>query len=221
MSRHLRLVGFAALLWIVSSLGCGSHRMVTDPVEHASRPGVAASLLAPIIADHDGANLPDPARGHSGSPPNVTITSPRPSALLIAQLAPHTTVSWTSDDPDGPGPGPKKYFYRIFSENDPEFPMDVALVFPDSLRRFYSPNYPGWTEVKGSVESTTLPDLVPNVRRLFVVTAVDRRGNEDPVFSLNRNMLMFNVIFVPQPADGAGADGAPQDRNEGGRVGGH
>jgi hypothetical protein len=52
-----------------------------------------------------------------------------------------------------------------------------------------------------------------------VVTAVDRRGNEDPVFSTNKNMLMFTVDFAPPAAEATGTDEAAEGRN--GRSGGH
>jgi hypothetical protein len=218
MSRPSHPVTAAVILAIALNLGCGSNQMVTNPVGHATGPGVTAASVAPAGAPDQDPSAPGSAHGPSNVPPSVSITSPRPSALLIAILPQHTTVSWATDDPDGPGPGPKKYFYKILSEDDTEFPFLVAIVDPDSLRRFYSPDYPGWTEVSGKTTSFTLPDLIPNLQYLFVVTAVDRRGNEDPVFSLNQNMLRFRVEFAAPAAREAGADGEPQTPTLGGAA---
>jgi len=219
MSRRFRWIGTATLLWIVSTPGCGSNHSSSDPGQALGRPSAVSAVVAPVGPTNGGPEAPGQTGNPKGSPPSVSITSPRPSSLLIAHVPQHTTVTWTSVDPDGPGPGPKTYFFKILSEHDTEFPFLVALVDPDSLRRFYSPDFPGWTQVKGSVESFTLPDLDFNTRYMFVVTAVDRRGNEDPVFSTNKNMLMFNVEFAPPAAEAAGTDGAAERRN--GRSGGH
>jgi hypothetical protein len=218
MSRPSHPILAVVLLGIALNLGCGSNQMVTNPVEHATRPGVTAASVAPADAPGENPSAPGSAHGPSNVPPNVRITSPLPSALLIAILPQRATVSWTTDDPDGPGPGPKKYFYKILSQFGREFPFFIALSDPDSLRRFYSPDYPGWTEVSGKTTSFTLPNLLPNLEYLFVVTAVDRRGNEDPVFSLNKNMLRFTVGFAAPAASEAGADGEPQTPTSGGAA---
>jgi hypothetical protein len=208
MSRSSQLLWAVVVLGIAASLGCGSHPMVTDPLEHGTRPGATADLAAPVDAPEEAPTAPGSGHGPPSEPPNVRITSPQPSALLIPTLPQHTTVHWASEDPDGPGPGPKKYFFKILSEDDTEFPLIDAIIRPDSLRRFYSPDYQGWTEVSGKETSFTLPDLPPNTRYLFVVQVVDRRGNEDVVWSLYDNMLMFQVAFA-SPANGA--EGTPQD----------
>jgi hypothetical protein len=218
MSRPSNLLRAVVVLGIASSLGCGSRQMVTAPTEHVTRPGVAAEIIAPVSAPDGDPSAPGSAHGPSNAPPSVSITSPRPSALLMAILTQHTTVTWATDDPDGPGPGPKKYFYKILSEDDTEFPFIWAIIDPDSLRRFYSPDYPGWTEVSGKTTSFTLPDLLPYTQHLFVVTAVDRRGNEDPVFSLNKNMLRFKVEFAAPATREGGVDGQPQAPTTGERA---
>jgi len=207
MSRPSQLVWAVVVPGIALSLGCGSHPMVTDPLEHGTRPGATAEIAAPADAPEAAPTAPGSGNGPPSEPPNVRITSPQPSPLLFRILPQHTTVTWDSEDPDGPGPGPKQYFYKILSEDDTEFPLLDALINPDSLRRFYSPDYPGWTQVSGKVTSFTLPDLLPNTRYLFVVQAVDRRGNEDVVWSLSDNMLVFEIAFG-SPANGA--ESAPQ-----------
>jgi hypothetical protein len=192
--------------------------MVTDPLEHGTRPGATAEIVAPVDAPEEVPTAPGSGNGPPSEPPNVRITSPQPNPFLIPTLPQHTTVHWASEDPDGPGPGPKKYFYKVLSEDDTEFPFILALVSPDSLRRFYSPDYPGWTEVSGKETSFTLPDLLPNTNYLFVVQAVDRRGNEDLVWTLNQNMLFFRVAFAAPASE---AEGTPQDPTSDGRVARH
>jgi len=218
MSRPSQLAWAVFVLGIALSLGCGSHQMVTDPLEHGTRPGATAELVASADAPEEAPTAPGSGNGPPSEPPNVRITSPQPSPLLFRVLPQHTTVTWTSEDPDGPGPGPKKYFYKILSEDDEEFSFFLALVSPDSLRRFYSPDYPGWTEVSGKETSFTLPDLLPNTRYLFVVQAVDRRGNEDVVWTLYDNMLVFGVEFG---SAANGAENAPQGPTSDERLSGH
>ena len=192
--------------------------MVTAPVDSRSRTEPTNALVSPVADQSEEPSAPGLGQGPSNAPPSVRITSPPPNTLLIPILPQNTTVHWASEDPDGPGPGPKKYFYKILSEDDEEFTLLQALIQPDSLRLFYTPDYPGWTEVSGKETSFTLPDLLPNTRYLFVVQAVDRRGNEDTTFSLDTNMLMFLAEFVPATTGEAGPEGGADGRNLEGTV---
>lgn len=221
MLRVVRPASAAALLlWILSSSACSPHRMPTDPGGPAGRAeALSNALVAGDLAPVDPALRAAPRRP-SGSPPSVRITSPPPSALLTAYVPPHTTVSWECQDPDGPGHEPRSYFYRIFSEGGADFDFQLAITHPDTLRAFYAPRFEGWTELKGSVGSITLPDLEPWRRQLFVITAVDRRGNDDPVYSLTKNMLLF-VIQPSATGETAGTAGGSHDPLPGDRSRGH
>jgi hypothetical protein len=126
--------------------------------------------------------------------PTVRIVSPRPSALLVTSMPTRATIRWKGEDPDGPRDLPRSYRYKLILETDTEFPLALALADPDSLRRFYSPGFEGWTEVRGSETEATLEGLPPSTRCLFVITAIDKAGDYDPVFSLDKNMLHMRTL---------------------------
>jgi len=130
--------------------------------------------------------------------PSVEITSPRPSALLTAIVPPTVRIRFTGVDPDGPTGEPAYYKYILLGPGS-EFPIDVAITFPDSLRRFYAPAFDGWTVAPhkaGVGGEVTLTDLVPGQNYLFAVVAFDAEGAYSPVFSLNSNMLRMRAVFA-------------------------
>ena len=211
MPHTLRLTGLAAILFALAvAPACSPHRSVTAP-EESSGESTRASLT-PAPAGDPGL---EPAAPQSPErfPPSVRITSPQPNPLLLRILPPNATVQWESTDPDGPGPDVKEYFYRIIPESDPEFL--VSLLEPDSLRRKYSPDFPGWTRLRGNVTSLVLPDLELNEKNLFAITAVDRRGADDPLYSLAKNMLVF-IVAPAVEAETPVTAGASGDGSSGG-----
>ena len=130
--------------------------------------------------------------------PTVAITSPQPSHIFTIEVAPTICVSWNGIDPDGVfTQRPVKYKYILLNGNS-EFPIDIALSNPDSLRRYYAErNWAGWDSTSADTMFQEFTNLTPIVHYLFVVTAFDEVGDYDPVFSLSKNMLYF-VVGFPQ-----------------------
>ena len=209
----LRLrISIVTLLWSLAASSCGMNLTITAPVQPEQRTAAAVdeAQWTPTEQDPDAPAVRQSPGG--GAPPSVQITDPVPSQLFVQILPAQTTIHWTSEDADGPGPGPKAYYYRFIPRDDPEF--DNALIDPVAFRELHSPDYVGWTRVKGSVESVALPSLDFTQLHLFVITAVDRRGNDDPAFSTARNILVFGI--EPSAVTG-GATETAEERAPGGR----
>ncbi|HEY6193582.1 MAG TPA: hypothetical protein VI504_00945 [Candidatus Eisenbacteria bacterium] len=132
--------------------------------------------------------------------PTIQITSPRPSALIMPVVTPTVSVSWNASDLDAPHGLPREIRYKLFSESQDNALFLTFLVNPDSLRRLYAPDFPGWTVLPGNATGVTLSGLTVFDRYLLVVTAFDRQGRFDPVFSLNQNMLVMLVGPAGQAA---------------------
>ena len=151
----------------------------------------------PWMLPEEAPTAPGSGHGPPSEPPNVRITSPQPSALLIPTLPQHTTVHWASEDPDGPGPGPKKYFFKILQRGRhgvPAHRRDHPAGFAEAV--LLRPTTRAGRRSAGRRRRSRCP-ISPNTRYLFVrVQVVDRRGNEDVVWSLYDNMLMFQVAFA-------------------------
>ena len=130
--------------------------------------------------------------------PTVRITLPAPSPLLSRQLPQGARIEWKGADEDGVGSKqPVRYKYRLFRSDDSEFNFTVALVFPDSLRRFYAArSFAGWDSVSGDTTSVSFGLLELNVPHLFVVIAIDEAGAYSPEFSLETNMLRFTPVLA-------------------------
>ncbi len=130
--------------------------------------------------------------------PSVVITSPVPSALLAVSVPTTVTIHFKGTDPDGPTGEPVSYKYILLGDTS-DFPILVAVANPDSLRRYYAPDFESWTSVAntpGVGGQVTLTDLVPGDDYLFVVVAFDAEGAYSPVFSLNSNMLRMRPIVA-------------------------
>ena len=127
--------------------------------------------------------------------PIVQIVSPRPSALTRAFVPPTFRVRWQGVDPDGPTGRPVYYKYELFPQGGSDFPFDIAIHDPDSLRRYYAPAFAGWDSVGADSMSVVLSGLQPNTQYLFVITAFDDAGDYTPIFTLNSNMLRFQVAL--------------------------
>jgi hypothetical protein len=128
--------------------------------------------------------------------PDVYLTSPQPSHLNTLLLVPSVRFTWTGTDEDGVFHSkPVKYKYRLFTQSD-EFPMDVAISNPDSLRRFYAPDFAGWDSVGGDTNTVRYTNLSPGQLYLFVVVGFDEAGAYSPIFNLDTNMLRFLVGYT-------------------------
>jgi hypothetical protein len=125
--------------------------------------------------------------------PLVQILVPAPNRLLARGVGPVIRIDWQGEDPDGIGSTrPASYRFKLFGSSS-EFTPASALADPDSMRRFYAPEFAGWDSVGGDVRSVSLRDLVPGNDYLFVIVSVDQAGAYSPVFSGDTNMLQFHV----------------------------
>jgi hypothetical protein len=128
--------------------------------------------------------------------PTVAITSPHPSSLATAILPPCFHVNWEGNDPDGVFTNhPVKYKWIVLSASS-EFPINVALADPDSLRRYYAPQFATWDSVSGDTTTIQLCNLSVGQEYVIAIVAFDEAGDYSPVFSLNTNMLHFRVGFA-------------------------
>lgn len=126
--------------------------------------------------------------------PTVEILSPIPNKLFTPTFGSGFRILWQGDDPDGrTSRTPLQYKWKVF-EDGGEIPLLTVLLQPDTLRRRYGPNFAGWDSVPGTVTSLDLRDLTEGLK-LAVLVAFDEAGAFSPVFSLDDNMLLFNVSY--------------------------
>lgn len=129
--------------------------------------------------------------------PTLSISAPHPSCLLDARVTPSVFITWNGQDPDGQfTQKPVRYMYKLFKDTNNEFSYNVAIQNPDSLRRYYAPNFVGWDTTSAETTQVRFNKLVPNSKYLFVVVAFDEAGAYSPVFSCNSNMLTMSVGFA-------------------------
>src|SRR4029079_5927124 len=89
---------------------------------------------------------------------------------------------------------PVKYKFTLLTQNS-AVPFQVALQFPDSLRRYYEPTgYADWDSTGVDTTSATFDNLVIGQDYMFVVVARDEQGTYSQVFSMNSNMLNMRVV---------------------------
>jgi len=126
--------------------------------------------------------------------PSVEILSPIPNHLFTPTFGPSFRITWTGDDPDGrTSRRPLRYKWKVF-EDGGEIDLLSVLLEPDTLRRRYAPAFAGWDSVGGDTTELNLRDLTPG-SKLAVLVAFDEAGAFSPVFSLDDNMLLFNVSY--------------------------
>ena len=125
--------------------------------------------------------------------PTVRILTPRPSALLNPSVPPTVWITWQGSDPDGPNGRPAKYKYRLFRQ-DSQTPWQAWLANPDSLRRQFAPTFAGWDSIHGDSTRLRLTNLDIGYQYLFAITALDAEGAYDPVFSMDKNVLVMSVV---------------------------
>ncbi len=125
--------------------------------------------------------------------PSVQIVSPLPTALAVVRVAPTVRISWEGFDVDGvESKQPVKYKWLLLSASS-EFPISAALLDPDSLRRYYAPDFAGWDSTDAETRSVQLFNLTPGATYLFAVIAYDEAGAYSPIFSLSSNLLRFRA----------------------------
>ncbi len=128
--------------------------------------------------------------------PTVDILAPTPRSQVNINLSPAVRISWTGTDPDGQFTSkPVKYKYLLIGQGS-EFPIDIALTNPDSVRRYYAPTFAGWDSTSADTTEVQFTNLTPGQNFIFVVIAIDEAGAYSPIFNLDKNMLRFRVGFA-------------------------
>ena len=133
--------------------------------------------------------------------PDAKFTDPAPNALLPASVGIPFRLTWSGNDPDGPGTGqPASYRLRLL-------PLDGAnityVLDPDTLlREGAATDWQGWRTVGGDTTSLVVDDaeIAANTRWLAALVAVDDAGATTPYITLDRNLLVFNVAASGGPS---------------------
>jgi hypothetical protein len=135
--------------------------------------------------------------------PIVQVVEPVATAGFSPTVTPTTTIRWSGSDPDGQFTNkPVRWTFRLFGQSNPDFPgvdfisFATSIVGRDSLRRYYAPEFRGWTSVGADTTSFQFRNLNPQSTYLFVLTGFDEAGAYDPIFSPDKNMLKFSVSFA-------------------------
>src|SRR5258706_8518230 len=143
--------------------------------------------------------VPDRAFFSFTQAPSVDIDEPHPSHLAAALVTPFVRVSWHGQDPDGQfTQKPVKYKFKLFKAGNNEFDFETIKTNPDSLRRFYAPNFAGWDSTGPESTFVTYSNLVPNSFYIFVVVVFDEAGAYSPIFSLDHNIVWMQISFAGQ-----------------------
>ena len=122
-------------------------------------------------------------------------------------MQPTVTITWSASEPDGPHGLPHENRYKRLSEGNDGPLIQTFLARPESLSGFQGPKFLDWNVLPGNSTAVTLTGLIPNDAHLLVVTAIDRHGLFNPVFSLSKNMLRMFVIPTGQPDAGSTSPG--------------
>jgi hypothetical protein len=122
--------------------------------------------------------------------PTLQITLPHPSRFLRAIVPQTFTVHWEANDPDARTNRPLEYRYLLLDDQLEFIPF---LLDPDSLVRRDGPSFTTWTRIQGSKTELELRDLEIGKLYLLAVVALDADGGFNRVFTLNTNMLVFQV----------------------------
>lgn len=130
--------------------------------------------------------------------PTVSITNPKPLPLIVHSVTPSVRISWVGTDPDGQfTQKPVKYKYKLLGRSNPDVDIDYMTSHPDSLRRFYAKTFfASWDSVGGDTTTVQFTGLTPSSDYIFVVIAYDEAGAYSPLFTLNNNILQFQVGYA-------------------------
>jgi hypothetical protein len=129
--------------------------------------------------------------------PTVQIIQPVLNHLFNITFGPSVRMTWVGSDPDGRNTTkPVKYKFKLFLEGAADFDFQEAIVHPDSVRRFYAPQFATWDSCGGDTTTVVFRNLVPNRRYIAVVVAFDEVGAYSPVMNQDVNMMLFDVKFA-------------------------
>lgn len=143
--------------------------------------------------------------------PIVTIQTPSPNQ--DGQIVtPSVRITWGGTDPDGLTGKPTKYKFRLFSTHNPDFPAIPDFIkyatspaTKDEFRRNYAPLFDhsdhcptctAWDSLPPDTTDVQYTDLVPKQQYLFVITGFDDAGAYDPIWRVDKNMLLLKVSYA-------------------------
>ena len=178
-------------------------RALPTPLDLTGQAHREPTIFAVSAVDDRGANSAPAWQAMWGEnlAPVVRIIQPMPTHLTVTSVPSQIRITWAGNDPDGAVPNRlAKFKFKLFAQGNTEFPIELAILNPDSLRRFYAPGFASWDSLSGDSSAHTYTNLVPFQTYLFVVTGFDANGDYDPIFSLDKNMLRMRVL-----APGTGA----------------
>ena len=176
-----------------------------DPVNPRDPRAQTPHVISIFAVDNQGMLSKQPAtRGFFSFTqcPTVLIDQPAPNSAFTPTVTPTVTFRWSGQDPDGQFTvKPVRWVFRLFGQKNPDLPrisdyISYALLYPDSLRSYYAPDFNGWNSVGAETTTFQYHGLTPGSVYLFVVTGFDEAGAYDPVLAAGRNMLKFGVSFA-------------------------
>ncbi len=183
--------------WVSTTANRQTFVFRADQVDSATaRTGHAYHTFVMKAVDNGGlASLPEHRSFNAFTiTPTIKIQTPILNHLFTPTFGSSFRVTWKGEDPDGrTSHAPVRYKYKVF-EDGGEITLLNVLLEPDTLRRRYGPAFATWDSVGGDTTDLTLRDLTPGLK-LAVFVAFDEAGAFSPVFSLDDNMLLFNVSY--------------------------
>jgi hypothetical protein len=129
--------------------------------------------------------------------PSVQIIDPVPVPQITPLFPPSIRFTWSGTDPDGVF-HTKPVLYKYIMLGPGTAPMTPAFVtaHPDSLRRFYAPDFPGWFSVGGDTTTLQFTNLTPGQTFAFAIIGIDEAGAYSPVIAPLQNLYVFRVGFA-------------------------
>jgi len=177
-----------------------------DPVDPRDARSQTPHVISIFAVDNQGVLSKQPAsRGFFSFTqcPIVQISQPAPNSAFTPTVTPTVTFSWNGQDPDGQFTAkPVRWVFRLFGDQNPDFPRlqipftSWALLYPESLRTYYAPDFNGWTSVGAETTTFQYHGLLPGNYYLFAITGFDEAGAYDPVLAAGRNLLKLGVSFA-------------------------
>lgn len=143
--------------------------------------------------------------------PIISIQTPAPNQ--DGQIVtPSVRINWAGTDPDGITGKPVEYKFRLFPTHNPDFPgiadfiqFATSPATRDSFRHLYAPAFgpstkcptcTAWDSLPSDSTDVQYTDLVPKQQYLFVVSGFDDAGAYDPIWRVDKNMLLLKVSYA-------------------------
>jgi hypothetical protein len=130
--------------------------------------------------------------------PNIKITSPQASRLLVETVGPDFRANWFVDDPDGRGTHlPASIRFKLIGPSSSPSVLDITLN-PDTLLKVSAPSFAGWDSLPGTATGVDIHGLQTGTNYLLAVVAFDEAGAYSVPFTLDANILSFSISGAAQ-----------------------